>query len=196
MRRMLFILFAVFCRCICLAQPEFGIKGGVNFSKLHSEGNSNVVNTSFNTGYTFGATLDLKASGHFTVQPEFNYLYLVAKINQEKWKYSYLTLPVLLKYRFKDNGLGLYTGPQLGFLVNASSSTNGVKKDIKSLLTKNDVAALVGLDYHFDSNFRIDFRYQYSLFNTMKTEAADPSKNQNRIFSFTIGYTFNCKKKE
>jgi opacity protein-like surface antigen len=95
-----------------------------------------------------------------------------------------------LKYRFKDLGFGIYTGPQLGFLVNASSSLNGVKKDIKASTTNNDFAALAGLDYRFESNFRVDFRYQYSFFNTIKTVASDSYKNQNRVFSFTIGYIF------
>jgi opacity protein-like surface antigen len=197
MRRLLFILSAVLCSTVCLAQPQFGIKGGVDINHLHSEGNANVVNTSFNVGYTFGVTLDLKASEQFTVQPEFNYLHLEAlnDISQEKWKYNYLTLPVLLKYRFKDIGFGMYAGPQLGFVVNASSHLNGKKTDIKELTTKNDFAAVAGLDYRFENNFRIDFRYQYSFFNTLKTVASDNYKNQNRVFSVTIGYVFNCSKK-
>ena len=196
MRRILFILIAVLCVHICLAQPEFGIKAGVNVNHFHSEGNPNVVNTSFNVSYTFGVSLDLKVSDQFTVQPEFNYLALEAKndISQEKWKYAYLALPVLLKYHFKDVGFGMYTGPQIAFLVNGTSSLNGVKTNIQSLMTKNDFAAVVGLDYGFESNFRVDFRYQYSFFNTIQTEAASAYKNQNRVFSATIGYVIGRKK--
>jgi hypothetical protein len=86
MRRMLFLLSAVLCGLGCFAQPEFGIKGGIDINHLYSEGNVNVVNTSFNVGYTFGLTLDLKASEQFTIQPELNYLHLEAlnDLSQEK----------------------------------------------------------------------------------------------------------------
>lgn len=190
MRSLLFILIAGLASTACMAQPDFGIKGGIAINHLYSKGNPNAVNTSFNVSYTFGVTLDLKASEQFTVQPELNYLALDARndISSEKWKYGYITLPVLLKYRFKDVGFGIYTGPQIAFLVNGNSSVNGTKTNIQQQMTKNDFAALVGFDYKFESNFRVDFRYQYSFFNTLKTEASSAYKNQNRVFSFTVGY--------
>src|SRR5450631_513050 len=95
-----------------LQRLSFGIKGGANYS--------NYVNADFTTqaltGYHAGALVDFKLTKNLFIQEEFLFSLQGAKVRgnvfgKEDVKVSYMTVPILLKYR-TNSGIYIEAGPQ------------------------------------------------------------------------------------
>jgi len=197
MRKICLLAAIAVCSQLCFGQAQFGLKAGVNLNHINASGSNDFSFSSISTGFTVGATVDMKVSDNFFIQPEFNFAYLTAheSFYSVDWHYSYFNIPVILKYKFTKTPIGVYAGPQLGFMVSATSKTSSSSTDIKSNFTNTDFAGVAGIDYKFDNGLRVDLRYQQSAFNLAKVEYASSLKTKPMVFSFTIGYVFNCKKK-
>jgi opacity protein-like surface antigen len=196
MRKISLLGTIILCVQICFGQGQIGLKAGVNFNHINAK-SSGLSFRSINTGYTFGATVDLRVSDNFFIQPELNYSYLTLheSFYSVDWRYSYFNIPVLLKYKFSKSPIGIYIGPQLGFLTKATSKTKTASTDIKSDLTNTDFSGVAGIDYKFDNGLRLDLRFQQSAFDLAKVEYANPADTKAMVFSFTVGYVFKNAKK-
>lgn len=199
MRKVCLLIIAAAFSQFCFSQAQFGLKAGVNLNHLNV---SNGPGSSFSSkpGFTIGATVDLKVSDNFYIQPELNYSYLALdeKDNQltAKWKYGYINVPVLLKYKFNQSPVSIYVGPQLGFLTDASSTLNSNKSNIEDELANTDFSGIAGIDYKLTNGLRFDLRFQQSMMNFVKGQYSDPLKTRQQVFSLTIGYVFKSAKKD
>lgn len=196
MRRLILIAAAGLMTQLSFSQAEFGLKGGIGLNNIKSKGGQFKTFENVTLACTFGATLDIIASDAFTVQPELNFISLKANdnINNIDYKYSYITLPVLLKYKFAKSPVSVYVGPQLGFLTSASSRQNDVKSNRRTDFSNTDFAAVFGIDFRLPQGLRFDLRYNRSMIDLLKVEASSPFEARSQIVTFTVGHVFGKKK--
>jgi len=142
-----------------LQRLSFGIKGGANYS--------NYVNADFTTqaltGYHAGALVDFKLTKNLFIQEEFLFSLQGAKVRgnvfgKEDVKVSYMTVPILLKYR-TNSGIYIEAGPQAGMRI----SDNIDKTQTGDFAKRLDLAAAGGLGYQSKSGFGAGVRYVAGL---------------------------------
>lgn len=115
---------------------------------------------------------------------------------QESQRLSYVSIPVLIKYRFKS--FGVVAGPSVGYLVAATDNIsgtgpNGARLDAERLafskLNRWDVGAVVGIEYLLRPDLkmhsmRLGLRYYQGLLDVTQ----DPNTSVlNSGFYFTVG---------
>ncbi|MGJ1329731.1 porin family protein [Sphingobacterium multivorum] len=166
---------------------EVGVKGGLNFSKLKSDGK--YFNSDPKAGYQAGLYGRVGVLG-FHVQPE---VYLTGKntkvTNAEgestDVKFTTVDIPVLLGKRFGLGPIGarIQTGPIFSFKVDdkqdkviANLDPNNYKKSGTSW------AFGVGADI---SSLRVDLRYEMGLNKVNNESQANPKIN---MWSIGLGY--------
>src|SRR5215471_2842052 len=110
-----------------MAQFHLGVKAGANITKVDGKSFSE----EFNYGYHFGGFAEIGLSPKFSFQPEVlfsqnsstldsNYKHIYENViasDQSKVKLNYLTIPLLLDYKFLGP-IHLQAGPQFGVLMN------------------------------------------------------------------------------
>ena len=130
-------------------------------------------------------------------------------------RYTYLEIPILVKYRLSSSGRVLpsvFFGPAFGFLISAKIDNPFVieKTDIKDLMKGYDLGLVFGgaIDY---CRFGLDIRYTIGMINVLDRgkwnqwiEArdaestfdlsqyllADGGSMKNRFLGFTLSYRF------
>ncbi|HYE55326.1 MAG TPA: porin family protein [Chitinophagaceae bacterium] len=170
---------------ITLAQRsvQFGLKGGANFSTLHSDGNGNADHR---TGFHAGALAHIHLGSRFALQPEVMLSAQGAEYsNNRKDKVNYINVPVLGQYMFA-NGLRLQTGPQVGFLTNAESKNGNVEIDFENSLKNADLSWSFGAGYLTRSGLGFDARYNLGLTDISKANG----DLRNRVWQVGLFYQF------
>jgi hypothetical protein len=155
MKKLLFLPLIVLSTGLFAQKFQLGIKAGVNVSNFT---NSDFDQTSL-IGFHAGGILAFLIGNNFAIQPEVLFSTQGARINsgtsKDDYKVSYLTVPVLAKYRF-NGGFYLEAGPQVGFKLNEnlpqSQTVNSFAKDL-------DLSVDGGLGWHSNSGFGIGARY-------------------------------------
>ena len=164
---------------------QFGAKAGVNFANLTASGGGISVSGSSLTSFTAGGFAIVPIGETFAIQPELAYSGLGAKFGGDKTNLNYLTVPVFAKYVL-SNGIGIYAGPQISYLLSAKSGGQDIKSEVKS----TDFSAAFGADFTLKSGFNVAARYQLGLSNVSK----DPDGTlKNKAFTITLGYVFGSK---
>jgi hypothetical protein len=104
--------------------------------------------------------------------------------------YGYLNIPVLSKYRHSSGPFAL-TGPQVGFLLNASEKADGQPSvDTKMNTQSVDFSWSFGLGYEIQTiDLGIDARYNLGLTNLEKGQYTNGTA-KNRVFQFGLFYMF------
>jgi len=168
-----------------------GVKAGLN---VYNVNNDNGVEYDSKTGFHAGLIGHIHLGPQFGLQPEVVYSSQGAKFNfantESKLKLGYINVPIMLQYMF-DNGFRLQAGPQVGFLVNADTETNGNETDVKDNYNTVDFGIGAGVGYiHPPSGFGVDARYNLGLSNINENDAI---KSTNRGFQVGVFYLFNHK---
>ncbi|MEP7229875.1 MAG: porin family protein [Ginsengibacter sp.] len=181
----LFLLFTAKAQ-----EAHFGVKGGINASSLHFDGN-----TSYDSkiGLHAGLLAHIHASKIWAIQPEVFYSSEGAKTrvgnSEVKINLNYINVPVLLQYMF-DNGVRLEGGPQIGFLVNAKTKTGSSSVDNNNF--KSTAFSIpLGVGYLTTDGLGFDARYVFGLSNINKN--SNPTIQSN-VFQFGIFYQFSDTK--
>lgn len=202
---------------------RFGIKAGMNISNIKSTFRYQSFGTNYSTDLPFKSIVGLNAGvqteiplfTNFFLQPELSYSSMGAKEvypiydttapNNEivlKSILHYVVVPVLVKYKIPKTGIGIFLGPQVGYLVgvtNSISNTTINEKDESNY--KADFSVVFGAEYYLPAGFGISARYQLGISNIQKPEYIDfsdyPSNIspksisvRNNAFNFTVGYRF------
>jgi hypothetical protein len=185
----IFTMAAIMLALTATAQHvNIGIKAGLNIF---------TINNNNNAEYDSKAGLNLGLIGHIHLakqlafQPEIVYSGQGAKFTtagvETKINLDNINIPLLLQYMF-DNGFRIQAGPQIGFLVNAKSKTNGNSTDIKNNLKKVDFGLGAGVGYvHPPTGFGVDARYNLGLSNINDNSSV---KSYNRGFQIGVFYLF------
>lgn len=195
MKNLYAFALVLFVSAVAVAQerPKFGLKGGLNISKLNFD---NGTNADWRTGYHIGALSHIHVTPSFSLQPELYYSSQGGKFpagnNTRNLNLSYINLPVLLQYNFA-NGFRLQGGPQLGFLVGVDDEINGIEQNFYNTNNINsiDVSLPLGISYLGYSGFGVDARYNIGLTDVF--EGATEAKNS--VFQVGVFYLFDHRHK-
>ena len=165
------------------AQIRIGIKAGVNFADLDG-----TFDTSMRTGFHAGAVLEIK-TGNFAIEPEVMYSMQGAKVTIAGAKdinFSYVTVPVLVKYYLLTDTFSIEAGPQFAFLVDDNIANSiSTTYETKSF----DFAVVGGVGLHITKRLFTQAHYVIGL-----TDASTSSFNSdhitNRVIQLSLGYMF------
>lgn len=166
------------------ARLELGVKGGMNFSNLHT---GDDFDADSKTGYHAGI-YGLVKIGNIGIQPEVLYSRQGATLKESfggftseyDSKLMYLNIPVMVKF-YLPLGLNIQAGPQFGVLVSAKGDGHDASDSYK----KQDVSAAVGLGWDAPFGIRLNARYLMGFNNIDDTGYVD---QKNRMFQLSVGY--------
>lgn len=240
------LFFAALFSFVALSYGQelnYGVKIGGNLSNLVGDYPNNPdeytsLNNKSKLGFHIGGFLEYQINDKFSLQPELllstqgNKLEIIEEFYDSYYdelykesltqnsKYTYINLPIILKYQIIDN-LNIEFGPQVGFLVSAKadleyedhtspsdneSITIDLLKDgtyeflgetiqVKKGLNRLDFGLNLGASYDFSDNIFIQGRYYRGLSKVDKnsTNVMDYSSwnLKNSIFQISLGYRFN-----
>lgn len=175
---------------LMMAQFHLGVKAGANLTKV--DGHS--FKEQFEYGYAVGGFAEIKLSDKFSFNPEvlFNqytstldssyksiYENVIAS-DQSKVKLNYLTIPLILDYKFLGP-VHLQAGPQFGILMNKDENflQNG-----EDAFKKGDFSMAFGAQVKV-AQFRFTGRYLIGLNNINDIDNQDKWRNQ--VIQLTVG---------
>jgi len=143
-----------------MTQVSVGLKAGANITNF-TGGDFDAVEKKALIGFHAGGFLNLPL-GALSLQPELLISTQGARIDSVSgsydWKVTYLTVPVMLKYR-SAGGFYLEAGPQFGFKL-----SENVKNETIDVFAKNlDLSAGAGLGFQTKGGFGIGGRYLVGL---------------------------------
>ena len=181
--KFLSLAVALFISQLMMAQFHLGVKAGANISKV--DGKS--FKEEFRYGYNVGGFAEIKLGGKFSFQPEvlfnqysttldssYKSIYQgVISSNQSKVKLNYLSIPLMLDYKF-IGPLHLQAGPQFGVLMNQNKNflQNG-----SEAFKHGDFSLAAGAQIKLAA-LRITGRYLIGLNNINDIDNQDKWKNQ------------------
>jgi len=150
---------------------NLGVKGGVNFYKIHDDNNTVYDQI---TGYNLGLMGHIHINSQWAIQPELVYSAQGAK----GYNLGYINIPVLVQYMF-DNGFRIQAGPQVGFLVSSDNEND---------YNATDFAISAGVSYVVPATgFGIDLRYNHGLSDINNSNDV---KSTNRGIQLGLFYIF------
>lgn len=172
---------------------NFGVKGGVNFTNMTSDG---FENNKARTGYHIGLLAEIPVSDRFSLQPEV--LYSTQGLKDEgsnftdEYKLDYVQVPVIAKIYLVD-GLALEVGPSFNFLVNEEYE---IESDALIFRSNPEVASdfefggALGASYKFNNGFFLNGRYTQGFSNVYDSDDFDDDAIKNNGFQLGLGFQF------
>lgn len=161
MKKLLVLPLIVLSTGLFAQKFQFGLKAGVNVSNFSGSSFDNVDKKAL-VGFNGGAFLNFLLGDNFMISPEALFSSQGAKIKsagtETNLKVSYLTVPVLLRYRF-NGGFYVEAGPQVSFKLNENTDNLPIDNFAKNL----DLAIDAGVGYHSNMGLGIGARYVAGL---------------------------------
>jgi len=192
MKKLLFMTAMLISGAAFSQDLQLGFKAGVNISNYTGGDLENSAIVGFHGGIIGGVML----GDHFSIQPEILFSAQGANIkgisgNEEKFKVSYINLPILAKYRF-TGGFYVEAGPQFGFKLDESIPDNTIENFAEDL----DVSIAAGIGYHSPMGLGIGGRYNAGISKVGNFDASTANPDfKNSTLQFFVFYTlFNSKK--
>jgi hypothetical protein len=178
---------------LVLAQFHLGVKAGANISKV--DGKS--FKEEFAYGYHLGGFAEIGLGPKFAFQPEVlfsqisstldsNYKAIYEHIiasDQSKVKLGYLTIPLLLDYKFLGP-IHLQAGPQFGILM--SQDKNFLQNGAEAF-KNGDFSLVAGAQVKL-AQLRLTGRYIIGLNNINDIDNQDKWKNE--VIQLSLGIAF------
>ena len=188
MKKLLFIPLMMIGSTLFAQNFQLGIKGGVNISNFTGDILDNVDKKAI-LGFHGGVFLGLMFGDNFSLQPEAVFSSQGAKFKmagqEENFKVSYLTVPVLLKYRF-DGGFYIEAGPQVGFKLKEKVPGGSPENFAKNL----DMAFDAGVGYHSAMGLGVGARYVAGLSKVGDFDEGDLNPDfKNGVAQIFVFYT-------
>lgn len=151
---------------------------------------------SYRPGFHAGAFANFGISPLVAIQPELLYSMKGANlknVSDASTRLHYLDVPVAV--HINTQGLFFELGPQVGFLVAASSQRGSASTDIKSGLNSVDFGYLGGLGYQLKQGLGIGLRYNGGFTNVSKSVTVGnttyQARSRNSAFQLYLTYSFN-----
>lgn len=178
---------------------NFGIKGGVNFANASGSGTDWIADEiKPRIGVLFGGFLEYGLTEKLVLQGEVFYSGQGIKGDygdaDENYMLAldYINVPLLAKYTIADR-LSLEFGPQIGFLVSASTieKEDGEtdKEDWKEYYKSTDIGLAFGGSYEFKNHLGVNLRYTFGMTNLIEDDNWEDDL-KNRVLSISLFYKF------
>ena len=188
---LLSIVVVVFLATASMAQMSFGLKGGINLSKINSDVDGDTDKTDNRFSVNLGGFMVYELADKMALQPE---LLLSFEGGKESFggddivsAVTMINIPVLFRYTVVEN-LNLYAGPQIGFNVSAQyKNEDGDTEDIDDLSPMN-IGLGIGAGYNVSEKLDIHFRYNAGLTNRYNGEFKDDVKVKINTIQIGVGY--------
>lgn len=178
---------------MALAQSvSFGLRGGINIAKETASASGVSLSTDSKVGLMLGTYLTVMTSEKFGIQPELVYSSFggsaTANGQSATDSFNYLSLPVMLRYNASEI-ISIQAGPQLGFLLSATTSSGSQSINVKDGLNGIDFGGAFGLGFDFGA-FNAGARYYLGLSNIAKNvPSGSDAKLTNSAIQIFVGYT-------
>lgn len=167
---------------------DFGLKAGVNLSKLNKQDG---FNSDYRSGYLAGMWLRVGAMG-LHLQPELYYAMKTADVKDEDGNsgnvdFTSIDLPILVGTKIGALGIGarLNTGPVVSFVVNEDQSFSDALNNASKFRYKDQALAWqfgAGVDI---KKLSLDLRYEQGLSKISRDGYEDTKIS---LFNFSLGY--------
>lgn len=175
-------------------QPvTFGIRGGVNFSKISESYEGYSASTKNYTGFNAGVSVDIPMLQSLYLQSGLYYTVKGAKIEEIKCNPSYLEIPILASYRYNFSDavqFQLNVGPYLAYGIGGKwkDTENDDEEDFFGDDFKRfDAGLAFGGGFTF-SHIYLGINYDLGLTNILKD--GDDGSTKTRCLSINVGYNF------
>jgi hypothetical protein len=175
---------------LMMAQFHIGIKAGANITKVDGQS----FKQQFEYGYNVGGFAEIGLSEKLSFQPEVLFNQYTSTLDssyksiyenvitsdQSKVKLNYLTIPLLLDYKFLGP-VHLQAGPQFGILMNQDKNflQNG-----EQAFKSGDFSVVLGAQVKL-AQLRFTGRYLIGLSNINDIDNQDKWKNQ--VIQLSVG---------
>jgi len=200
-KSILFLAFFVASLTTFSQTTTFGIKAGINSSKLTVSATGGSVSTESLVGFHVGGVVDFGFDS-FSIQPGVLFSTKGGKSTSEdgtdKITLNYLEVPVNFLYKVPaGNGKVFFGGgPYLGYgLSGKGKSSDGTTTDVTFGSTADDIKnpdyginLLAG--YQFSQGLAINVNYGLGLANLSNDDAGVNLKTKNQVLSFSLSYFF------
>ncbi|MBV8253218.1 MAG: PorT family protein [Chitinophaga sp.] len=156
---------------------KFGVKGGLNITKL-----TNTDNAKTKAGFNVGGFVNIGLNKEWAIQPEVLYSGQGVKVNNpspipdETFKADYISVPVMVQYSIAPS-FYLEAGPQVSFLASAKDKIGSNTSDMKKYMAGADFGLGFGLGYKFDCGVGVSGRYMFGITDAFKSDYSTNSKN-------------------
>lgn len=172
---------------------NFGIKGGVNFSNMSSDG---FDDNNSRTGFHLGLLAEIPVSDRFSVQPEALYSTQGTEANgafgEGEYQIDYVQVPVIAKFYLVD-GLALEAGPSFNFKVEEEYDLeNGIfdSETDTDYASSFEFGGALGASYKFNNGFFLGARYTMGFSNVYDSDDFDGDSIKNNGIQAGIGFQF------
>ncbi len=199
----IFLLVACVCMAVGVyAQPQFGVKAGLNLSNI-SNADMGDVKSKMKPSFYAGVFADFQVVDFMSISPELIYSrqgnYYKDSYEGETYKtwnrLNYLNIPVMFKFTFVK-GLSVDVGPQFGFNLNGKTKDKwdyeGESGDSKNSISDNiktfDFGLNFGLSYMITEKIDVAARYNLGLTDVYKNNQGDACRNG--VLQIGVGYRF------
>lgn len=201
MKRIVFVIMCLASIAMQAQQVHFSPKVGMNVSSM-----TNSDGADARVGLNAGVAAEFSLGERFAIEPGVFYSMQGIKDSESgisvTLKNDYINVPVLAKY-YVYEGLSVFAGPQVGFLVNSKAdvSTSGVSvsADIKDAFKTIDLAAVIGVGYQLPMGLNFALNYNLGLLNVLEGSSFNVGdetldwgneKSRNNVFQVSVGWRF------
>ncbi len=195
---------------LAYAQSVFGIKGGMNISRI--SGDDAIGSSDSHLGMHVGFLMQYNLMQALVIQPEllytqkgYNYKYSVGDIDYKvSNSFDYIELPLLIKLNaaIGDIKIQPFIGPSISYLVSAkqkeklSSDSNTTTvthtNDVSDNINNVAFGFAVGAEFVFMKKYILGGRYNFGLSDIYKKNLTGQGPDvQNGVFMLNLGYLFN-----
>lgn len=192
MKSKIYVLIAfVFFAQTAMAQINFGIKGGLNLTKIDDK----AFKDEFRYGYHVGGFAEIGLGKKFGIQPEVLFNQYETKVDtslvniwnplktDQDAKLNYLSIPILINYKLA-NIITLQAGPQVGLLI---SQDKNLLENGQEAFKTGDFSLLGGATINI-SKLRFTGRYFVGLNDIGDVGNQNEWKNQG--WQLSLGLAF------
>ncbi len=176
---------------------NFGIKGGVNFTNMSSDG---FEDNNSRTGFHLGVLAEIPVSDRFSIQPEALYstqgteatrMFAGENVTGE-YQLDYVQVPLIAKFYLID-GLALEAGPSFNFLVEEEYDFESDIVDFESdteMASTFEFGGAIGASYKFNNGFFLNGRYVLGFTDAFDSDNFDDDAIKNNGFQLGVGFQF------
>lgn len=206
-KKTLLIISTIFLTTISFAQENIliGINGGATYSNFRGNTSADRGNSSLD--FLIGGSVEFPISEKFSIKTNLNYerksTTVKGIINSQfqnvkvRSTYSYLSLPILAKYKFgESNDFYINGGPFVAFLLNAKSKSDVSPTSNFTYLNKTtDVGLSFGVGKRFnisDQNYLdLEIRNNLGLINISAVDVIDEGTLKTNSLNLILTYNFS-----
>ena len=176
---------------------NFGIKGGVNFTNMSSDG---FEDNNSRTGFHLGVLAEIPVSDRFSIQPEALYSTQGTEATRRfagenvtgEYQLDYVQVPLIAKFYLID-GLALEAGPSFNFLVEEEYDFESDIVDFESdteMASTFEFGGAIGASYKFNNGFFLNGRYVLGFTDAFDSDNFDDDAIKNNGVQLGVGFQF------